>query len=122
MTVVVDASAIGAIAFGEADGPTLKAHLEGETLLAPGLIDFELMNIAVRKVRTRPETAALVAVGLAAALQLPLSRVSVPGLEVLVLAAETGLTAYDAAYLWLARSRDCELVTLDKALARLAPQ
>jgi predicted nucleic acid-binding protein len=121
MPVVVDASAIGAIAFGEPDGPTLKAHLEGETLVAPALIDFELMNIAVKKARKRPETAGQIAVGLGAALQLPLTRVAVPGLEILVLASETGLTAYDAAYLWLARSRDVELVTLDKTLARFAP-
>jgi predicted nucleic acid-binding protein len=38
------------------------------------------------------------------------------------LATETGLTAYDATYLWLSRSRDSELVTLDRALARLAPE
>jgi predicted nucleic acid-binding protein len=44
----------------------------------------------------------------------------VPGSAVFALAAETGLSAYDASYLWLARSRDAELVTLDKALARLA--
>jgi hypothetical protein len=39
MAVVVDASAVGAIAFGEPDGPTLVAHLQGETLLAPTLLD-----------------------------------------------------------------------------------
>jgi predicted nucleic acid-binding protein len=120
MPVVVDASAIGAIAFGEPDAPTIRAHLAGETLLAPALIDYELMNIAVKKARKRPETAGQLAVGLAAALTLPLSRVAVPGLEVLALAAETGLTAYDASYLWLARSRDVELVTLNKTLGRLA--
>ncbi len=120
MPVVVDASAIGAIAFGEPDGPTLKAHLEDETLLAPALIDFELMNVAVKKARKRPNEAGQIAVGLAAAMQVPLSRIAVPGLEVLALAVETGLTAYDASYLWLARSRDVELVTLDKTLGRLA--
>ena len=120
MPVVVDASAIGAIAFGEPDGATITAHIDGETLLAPSLIDFELMNIAVKKARRRPETGPQLAIGLAAALQLPLTRVTTPGLEVLVLAAKTGLTAYDACYLWLARSRDIELVTLDKKLARLA--
>ncbi|MDO8679332.1 MAG: type II toxin-antitoxin system VapC family toxin [Acidobacteriota bacterium] len=39
--------------------------------------------------------------------------------EVLELALRTGLTIYDAAYLWLAMSRDVELVTLDKELARV---
>jgi predicted nucleic acid-binding protein len=32
----------------------------------------------------------------------------------------TGLTAYDAAYLWLARHLDAELVTLDTELQRAA--
>ena len=35
----------------------------------------------------------------------------------LVLAEQTGLTAYDASYLWLAEALDAELVTLDRALA-----
>ena len=33
------------------------------------------------------------------------------------LAKETGLTAYDASYLWLARTLDADLVTLDRRLA-----
>ncbi len=36
------------------------------------------------------------------------------------LATETGLTAYDASYLWLARQLGAELVTLDQQLARAA--
>ena len=34
-------------------------------------------------------------------------------MEVYDVARETGLTAYDAAYLWLAREMDVELVSLD---------
>lgn len=37
---------------------------------------------------------------------------------VLALALETGLTAYDAAYLWLARESGAELVTLDAQLEK----
>ena len=118
MPVVVDASAIGAIAFGESQGPMLAAHLEGETLLAPALFDFELMNIALKKAKRHPESAAEILVNLEAALSLPVSRLPVSGPEVMILAAETGLTTYDASYLWLARSRDAELVTLDAALSR----
>jgi predicted nucleic acid-binding protein len=33
------------------------------------------------------------------------------------LAEATGLTAYDASYLWLARTLNAELVTLDRKLA-----
>ena len=38
--------------------------------------------------------------------------------EALDLAAATGLTAYDASYLWLARQLGAELVTLDRQLAK----
>jgi len=122
MAVVVDASALGAIMFGEPEGPTVAAHLEGETLLAPALVDFELMNLALTKARRRPDLAEPIVVSLTAALALPLSRVAVPGPEVFALAARTGLTAYDASYLWLARSRDAELVTLDRELQRLSDE
>jgi predicted nucleic acid-binding protein len=44
----------------------------------------------------------------------------VPGFEAFALARQTGLTAYDAAYLWLSRAYDAELVTLDTALNRHA--
>lgn len=40
--------------------------------------------------------------------------------EVILLAEETGLTAYDAAYLWLARALDAELVSLDAKVLRAA--
>jgi predicted nucleic acid-binding protein len=122
MAVVVDASALGAIAFGEPEGPALAAHLEGEALLAPALIDFELMNVAVTKARRRPDLVDEILLSLVAALALPIARVTVPGPDVFALAMATGLTAYDASYLWLARSRDAELVTLDRALVRLTKE
>lgn len=37
--------------------------------------------------------------------------------EALVLAERSGLSAYDASYLWLARRVSAELVTLDRQLA-----
>ena len=48
-----------------------------------------------------------------------IKRVEVPATEVAALAVQTGLTAYDASYLWLAMSQDLELVTLDGQLARV---
>ena len=36
------------------------------------------------------------------------------------LAARTGLTAYDATYLWLARHLNAGLITLDRKLAQAA--
>ncbi|WP_254065926.1 type II toxin-antitoxin system VapC family toxin [Acidisoma sp. L85] len=46
-----------------------------------------------------------------------MDEVSLDHGAVLELASETGLTAYDASYLWLARQLKAELVTLDRQLA-----
>jgi predicted nucleic acid-binding protein len=118
MAVIVDASAVAAMMFGEPEGPTLAAHLEDETLLAPTLLDYELVAVALKKVRRQPETTPFVLAALDAAIRLPITRVAVPGAEVFELARRSGLSAYDASYLWLAESRDLELVTLDRGLAR----
>ena len=122
MVVVVDASAVAAIAFGEPDGPTLTAHLSGQSLIAPTLFDYELANIAWKKSRRHPVLAPAIQAALEASAYLPINRVAVPAGEMLRLARATGLTAYDASYLWLARSRDAELVTLDSRLAKAAGQ
>lgn len=119
MAVVVDASTIAAIVFGEPEGPTLAAHLQDEALLSTTMLDAELTNTALKKARRRPDRVPEILLSLQAGLKLPISRVAAPGAEVFTLAMETGLTAYDACYLWLARSRDAELVTLDRALARV---
>lgn len=119
MTLVVDASAIAAIAFGEAEGPTLWAHIEGETLIAPSLIDYELANVGWKKLRRHPDRTAELLGSLARLSGLPITKVNVPVAEVVTLAVNTGLSTYDAAYLWVAMSRDIELVTLDEKLARV---
>lgn len=56
---------------------------------------------------------------LAALAHVKIDRVSVPPTDVANLAIRTGLSAYHASYLWLALSRDLELVTLDNRLARV---
>lgn len=120
MAVVVDASALGAVAFGEPEGHTVAAHLMGETLLAPTLIDYEIASIASKKIRAHPELAAQVQAALDAASRLRIERVPVPVVGMLRVARESKLTVYDAAYLWLARTRDAELITLDHRLASAA--
>jgi predicted nucleic acid-binding protein len=49
--------------------------------------------------------------------QLGVEEVAIDHGAVLDLASETGLTAYDASYLWLARQLKAELVTLERQLA-----
>lgn len=119
MTLVVDASAISSIVFGEAEGATIAAHIDGEPLVAPTLIDYELANIGWKKLRRHPDKHATLMMAMSRVPSLQITKVAVPFDELFALASETGLTAYDASYLWLARSRDLELVTLDEQLARV---
>ena len=117
MTIVVDASAVGAMLFNEPEGATLRAHIRDETLVAPELIDYELANICVKRMRRYSDEAAETLTLLEGLDHVPITRVRVPAKPVAELAAQTNLSAYDAAYLWLALSRDAELVTLDQRLA-----
>lgn len=119
MTLAVDASAVAAIIFGEPEAVEIAHYLEGESLVAPALIDFELANVALKKIRRYPEQAAHISLAVAHAEGLRIERVPVPATAALSLARQTGLSAYDAAYLWVAMSRDAELVTLDHRLARV---
>ena len=119
MTLVVDASAVGAVLFHEPDGPTIEAHTDGETLIAPHLIDFELANICWKRLRREPGKGTAILAMLSGLKSVGIKRVEVPATEIAALAVQTGLTAYDASYLWLAISQDVELVTLDDKLARV---
>jgi predicted nucleic acid-binding protein len=116
---VVDASALAAIAFNEPLAAEMTTRLANRELVAPRLLAYELANAAVRKLTKHPEQATLIRGGLERALADDFAIVwsdVEPG-PVLDLAIQTGLTAYDASYLWLARRLDADLVTLDSDLA-----
>jgi predicted nucleic acid-binding protein len=119
---VVDASALATIVFLEPDAAVTRDRLKPHQLAAPRLLAYELMNAAVKKLRKHPGQAALIRGGLSKALgdAFDISWSDVDADEVLDLATESGLTAYDASYLWLARHLRAELVTLDSALERAA--
>jgi predicted nucleic acid-binding protein len=117
---VVDASALGAVLFGEPEAQEVGRRVGRAVLVAPALLRFELANICWKKIGRHPEKrdALLAALGLADDLEI--YEVEVRYGEVVELAEREGLTAYDASYLWLARSLDLSLVTLDRALAQAA--
>lgn len=113
---VVDASAIGALVFGEPAADEIAAKLSGATLAAPALLAFEIANIAAKKLRRHPEQRAAVLAAHALSLLLSIENVAVDIAAVLSVAEETRLTVYDASYLWLARELHSDLVTLDAEL------
>jgi predicted nucleic acid-binding protein len=114
---VVDASAIAAILFGEADADAMERRLAGQHLAAPALITLEILNICATRARREPEREAAVLSLLPVFEAFNIRQHAVDSGGVLRLAIATRLTAYDAAYLWLARHLGAPLVTLDRLAA-----
>ncbi len=117
---VVDASALAALLFGEPEAGIVSDKLTDVRLLAPGLIGWELANVCVVKCRRQPQERQAIMDAFRLRSQLNVEVISIDHDAVASLALETGLTAYDASYLWLAKQLRVELVTLDKQLARAA--
>ena len=122
MRVVADASAIAAVVFNEDGAESIAERLSGATVHAPELLRFELANAALKKARRHPDLAPAIFARLSHALE-GLKQIKwhdVPPVDVALLARVTGLTAYDASYLWLAGWLEADLVTLDHRLATAA--
>ncbi len=116
---VVDASVLGAIVFGEARAEEGKALLDEDTLFEAPLLAYELCSIARKKLLGSPFLRTFVIRALDEALASDMVWVEVDFPEVLALALETGLTTYDASYLYLSRSLGADLVTFDEQMQRV---
>jgi predicted nucleic acid-binding protein len=114
---VVDASALAAILFADPEAEAMAERLDGARLAAPTLLDHESANVCLTKIRRQPNEREAIRAAFRLAHRLNVKTVAVDYLATLDLAEATGLTAYDASYLWLARSLGGELVTLDRKLA-----
>jgi len=117
---VIDASALAALLFGEPQAEQVVDRLGDSTLIAPTLLAFEMASVCLQKLRRYPSQRDSVLAAHAISQQMGIKAVTVDFDNVLSLAEETSLTVYDASYLWLARTLDVELVTLDAALAKQA--
>jgi predicted nucleic acid-binding protein len=113
---VVDASALGAIAFGEPQAEAIAKTLSGSLLVAPLLLWFELSSICLKKIRKQPDQKERLLEAFQLAQRLPIEMTAVNHKEVIKLADENNLTTYDTNYLWLAQKLDGDLVTLDHKL------
>ncbi len=116
--LVVDCSALAGVLFQEPWMDAAVARLSGRRLIAPTLLAFELGNVAVEKARRGDRDAAAEALGRWSELAIELVSVDQPA--AFELAMRYGLTAYDAAYLWVASERRCPLVTFDERLGTAA--
>lgn len=117
---VVDASALGAILFREPRAAEALALLRGSELHAPGLLAYELAHIAQKKASRYPAHTGAIENALKLGLGMEIHWREVDHGAVLRLAMETGLTTYDASYLYLSRALGASLATFDQRLSQLA--
>jgi predicted nucleic acid-binding protein len=118
--LVTDASIIAASLFGEDGHAEALALLHGRTLHAPHLLDNEIANVGLKKLRRERLSSKAIAAALQAYARLPIERHAVDAESLAVIAERHDLTAYDAAYLHVAEQLGAPLATLDEKLASAA--
>ncbi len=117
---VIDASAFAAILFSEPEARDVAERLGGSRLVAPALLPFEVASVCLKKIRRHPEMRQQMLDAYERREAVGVEEVKVTLAEVVMLAEQTNLTCYDAAYLWLATRLKADLVTLDKRLGDAA--
>jgi len=114
--VVIDTSALAAVLFHEPRGDAVWRTVNERPLIAPALFTYELANVATRKLLAHPDQQGLIEICSLVG-QLSLTCFDIPFDRLVSLTLESGLSSYDAAFLWLSRESGAPLVTLDKSLA-----
>lgn len=127
MTVVIDANALVALIASEPNGPAVAKLIERwvaeeRELHAPALARYEIANVLSRQLATGALSKEDVGTGWQALESLPITyHALIDGPATVEVAATLGRrSAFDAAYVALARDLDAELWTLDGPLARNA--
>ena len=119
LPVVVDSSLLCAVLFDEPERDDALNRLAGRQLLAPRLLDHEVVNVALKK-RRQGMPAAVVDRALADYVEQDIELLPTDAAAQYALAQRYGLSGYDAAYLWLAAELKTPLVTFDRKLADAA--
>ena len=117
--VVADASALAAVIFGEATAVELSDQLHGAAVFAPTLLRYELQSVARKKCLKYPDRTreTLEALDRALDARAGITWMDPNPVDVVLIAKATGLSTYDASYLWLAGYLEADLVTRDGALS-----
>jgi predicted nucleic acid-binding protein len=117
---VVDASAVCAMLFVEEEERLVIDRIAGDSMVAPTLLIYEVANACWKKLRRHPDLRMQLLGVPARFSRLDIRHLEVNLAAVLLLAEATRLSAYDAAYVWLARALGVELVSLDRRVLQAA--
>ncbi|CAD5374204.1 Ribonuclease VapC [Rubrivivax sp. A210] len=117
--VVVDCSVLSAVLWAEPAAAQARAQLQDRSLHAPGLLRYELANVARNKVRSGVP-AAVARAALEAFAEQKLVLHDIDPARLFDVAQRLSLSAYDAAYLCLAAELRAPLLTFDQRLADAA--
>ncbi len=116
--LVLDCSTLAGLVFEEDWQREALQKIEGHSLNAPFLLEVEITSVALKKHRRGGADIATSGLALYASMTIELFDVS--AVDVFELAKRYQLSAYDAAYLWLAAELKCPLATFDEKLATAA--
>lgn len=117
--LVVDCSVLSSAVFEEETRDIALNLLKGRTLHAPYLMEHELVSVALKKQKLGLSSAAVAsALASQSLLDIELHRTDIEAQH--ALAVRYKLSAYDAAYLWLAAELKAPLATFDQTLAKAA--
>lgn len=113
--LVLDCSTLAGLIFEEDWQAQALQKIEGRSLKAPYLLEVEITSVALKKHRRGGLDIA--SSGLARYVDMDIELFEVSAVDVFELAKRYQLSAYDAAYLWLAAELTCPLATFDEKLA-----
>lgn len=117
--IVVDASVL-AVALGDDghDGSAARAALAGKTLVAPELIDLEVVSVWRRQVAAGQMSPQRAESAVAELMAIPIRRMSHRPFMNRCWELRHTVTVYDAAYVAVAEAFDVPLLTADAKLSR----
>jgi predicted nucleic acid-binding protein len=115
---VIDASAAAEYLLRTMLGLKLAGLIEGAFLLAPELLDVEVLSVLRRAVLRRRLEASRARLALEDLIDWPIDRVSHTALVLEAWQHRSNVSAYDAFYIAAARLYDASLLTSDGPLAR----
>jgi len=114
---VVDSSVLAAFVYLEPEATEAEARIGPYTLYAPNILPLEIANVAMNKLRRGSADANDLSERLSAFDFACIQLREAPPAEAFALAAHYRLSAYDAAYLWLAGELRAPLLTFDARLS-----